>query len=189
MNKDEIYLKMAQEVSELSHDSGTKVGAVIIGANGTPTSFGYNGTLAGIDENLIPQTREPSEVKLQLEVNDGESTSTTSMKVMASKYNFEYHAESNAIHFASKRHLVGATIYQTFVPCVQCAKEIVRAKIKRIVCPENGLTSGIGSHIGQDFDQVLAVLALGNVSIKIGNKEYFPKIVNEAKSEDLSQFG
>lgn len=182
MSKDEIYLEMAQVVSKLSKDPNTKVGAIIVTEDGRPVSWGFNGFLAKVDEDLIPKTREESEVELELGMNYEGNHTSTKMKAMASKYDFEFHAESNAIHFAGKSHLVGSTLYVTFVPCAHCAKEIVRAKIKRVVCPENALASGIGSHIGQDFDQVLAILALGNVSIKIGQKEYFPKIIS--RSED-----
>lgn len=48
----------------------------------------------------------------------------------------EVHAEINAIAFAARFGISteGATIYVTVAPCVHCAKAIIQAGIKHVVC-------------------------------------------------------
>ena len=43
------------------------------------------------------------------------------------------HAESNALHYADKTKLDGATIYILGFPCIECAKQIARSGISRVV--------------------------------------------------------
>jgi dCMP deaminase len=51
----------------------------------------------------------------------------------SNKYPFMSHAESNAIFYGDKTKLVGSTIYVTGFPCENCALQIARAKIARVV--------------------------------------------------------
>ena len=110
-SNDEIYLEVAQSISQLSKVDGTKSGSVIIAADGSPVSFGIKGTLAGIDDSLIPQGREIEDVKLLIdvtEIKDGVLVkSQERYTVQANKYPFIYSSESNAIHFSGKAKLIG----------------------------------------------------------------------------------
>lgn len=187
MDKDSIYLEVAETISKLSKDKGTKVGAVIIASDGTPVSFGYNGTLRGADDNLIPLTRDKDTLELEITESGENGESVEHHKVKANKYSFTYHAEDNAIFYSGKQKLIGSTLYVTYIPCAECAKEIVRAKIARVVCPKTALASpNVGSKIGDDFDEVLAIFATGNVQLKVGDKEYKVKITKKESSEDES---
>lgn len=51
------------------------------------------------------------------------------------KYRGVVHAEVNAILEAGRFHCLGGTIYVTSHPCEACAKMIVAAGLKRVVCP------------------------------------------------------
>ena len=56
------------------------------------------------------------------------------------------HAEANAITkiACSNNNSSGATMYVTASPCIECAKLIIQAGIKRVVCGEKyRLTDGI----------------------------------------------
>ena len=91
-----------------SKDPRTKVGALILRADGTPVSWGYNGFPRGIVETAeLWKNREE-------------------------KYKRVLHAESNAIDFA-RESLAGTTIFCSLFPCSNCAARIVQAGIKMVV--------------------------------------------------------
>ena len=91
-----------------SKDPRTKVGALILRADGTPVSWGYNGFPRGIVETAeLWNNREE-------------------------KYKRVLHAESNAIDFA-RESLEGTTIFCSLFPCSNCAARIVQAGIKTVV--------------------------------------------------------
>lgn len=52
------------------------------------------------------------------------------------------HAELNAILFADRERLQGATLYITDPPCDGCAKHIRSTAIRRVVWPEGGYENG-----------------------------------------------
>ena len=91
-----------------SKDPRTKVGALILRADGTPVSWGYNGFPCGIIET------------------------TELWKNREEKYKRVLHAESNAIDFA-RESLEGTTIFCSLFPCSNCAARIVQAGIKTVV--------------------------------------------------------
>ena len=91
-----------------SKDPRTKVGALILRADGTPVSWGYNGFPRGITETPdLWKNREE-------------------------KYKRVLHAESNAIEFA-RESLEGTTIFCSLFPCSNCAARIVQSGITRVV--------------------------------------------------------
>lgn len=113
MNKwDERFLEMCRLVATWSKDPSTKCGAVIVRADNTVVSLGYNGFPQGIadtDERL--QDRQL-------------------------KYEMIVHAEMNAVLFAPES-VARCTLYVTpYPPCARCAVHIIQAKICRVVCPE-----------------------------------------------------
>ena len=102
------YLKMAQVWSENSYCVRRKVGALIV-KDRMIISDGYNGTPAGFEnvcENDLGQTKS-----------------------------YVLHAEANAITKVAKSNnsSEGATLYVTDAPCMECAKLIIQAGIKRVV--------------------------------------------------------
>lgn len=120
MNKfDSKYLQMAAVWATNSYCKRRQVGALIV-KDKMIISDGYNGTPSGFenvceDENGITKA-------------------------------YVLHAEANAISKVAKsgNSSEGATLYVTASPCVECAKLIIQAGIKRVVySDEYRLTDGI----------------------------------------------
>ena len=108
---DKRYLKMAAIWAENSYCQRRKVGAIIV-KNQMIISDGYNGTPSGFenvceDENGITKP-------------------------------YVLHAEANAITKVARSNNSsdGATLYVTASPCLECAKLIIQAGIKRVVYNE-----------------------------------------------------
>ena len=109
MNKfDERYLEMAQVWAKNSYCKRRQVVALIV-KDRMIISDGYNGTPSGFenvceDENGITKP-------------------------------YVLHAEANAISKVAKsgNSSEGATLYVTASPCMECAKLIIQAGIKRVV--------------------------------------------------------
>ncbi|MDR0536730.1 MAG: dCMP deaminase family protein [Tannerellaceae bacterium] len=105
---DKRYLRMAAIWAENSYCKRRQVGALIV-HNNRIISDGYNGTPSGF-ENICE-----------------DETGNTKQYVL--------HAEANAITkvAASSNSSAGATIYITSSPCIECAKLIIQAGIRRVV--------------------------------------------------------
>lgn len=115
MSKHLKFIAIAQSIAALSKDPSTKVGALILGPDGEGGPSGYNGAPRGCsaDEDSRFQNRDE-------------------------KYYWAEHAERNAIYAAARTgfRTVGATIYITHPPCMDCARAIVQAGIRKVVFPE-----------------------------------------------------
>ncbi|MCQ2169219.1 MAG: dCMP deaminase family protein [Bacteroidales bacterium] len=120
MNKfDRSYLEMAAVWAKNSYCKRRQVGALIV-KDRMIISDGYNGTPSGF-ENVCE-----------------DDNGVTKPYVL--------HAEANAITKVSKsgNSSDGATLYVTASPCLECAKLIIQAGIKRVVySDEYRLTDGI----------------------------------------------
>lgn len=113
------YIRMARIWAENSYCKRRQVGALLV-KDKTIISDGYNGTPSG-----FPNICEDN--------ND-----TT--------FPYVLHAEANAIAKVaqSNNSSEGATLYVTASPCIECAKLIIQAGIKRVVYSEKyRLTDGI----------------------------------------------
>ena len=113
------YLRMARIWAENSYCQRRKVGALVVKEK-MIKSVGYNGTPSGF-ENVCED-----------EMN------VTKPYVL--------HAEANAITklARSSNNSDGATLYVTASPCIECAKLIIQAGIKRVIYGEQyRLTDGI----------------------------------------------
>jgi dCMP deaminase len=113
------YLRMARIWAENSYCTRRQVGALVV-KNKMIISDGYNGTPSGF-ENVCE-----------------DDSGLTKPYVL--------HAEANAITklARSNNNSEGATIYITASPCIECAKLIIQAGIKRVVYGEQyRLTDGI----------------------------------------------
>jgi dCMP deaminase len=108
---DKRYIRMAQIWAENSYCNRRKVGALIV-KNKMIISDGYNGTPAGF-ENICE-----------------DENGLTKPYVL--------HAEANAITkiACSNNSSKGATMYVTTSPCIECAKLIIQAGIKRVIYSE-----------------------------------------------------
>ena len=105
---DKRYMRMAMIWAENSYCNRRKVGALIV-KNKMIISDGYNGTPAGFEN-----------------VCEDEHGITIP---------YVLHAEANAITKIARSNISseGATLYVTASPCIECAKLIIQAGIKRVV--------------------------------------------------------
>ena len=108
---DRRYLRMARIWAENSYAVRRKVGALLV-KDGMIISDGYNGTPSGFEN-----------------VCEDEKGNTKP---------YVLHAEANAITKVaqSNNSSKGSTLYITASPCIECAKLIIQAGIRRIVYNE-----------------------------------------------------
>ena len=105
------YMRMAKIWAENSYCERRKVGALIVKER-MIISDGYNGTPCGFED-----------------VCEDENNKTKP---------YVLHAEANAITKVarSSNSSEGATLYVTSSPCIECAKLIIQAGIRRVVYEE-----------------------------------------------------
>ncbi len=116
---DQRYLRMARVWAENSYCVRRKVGALIV-KDKMIISDGYNGTPSGF-ENVCE-----------------DENGVTKPYVL--------HAEANAITKVAKsaNNCDGSTLYITASPCIECAKLIIQAGIRRVVyCDSYRLEEGL----------------------------------------------
>ena len=115
-----LYMDWALRAAELSYARRLKVGAVVV-KDDTVISYGYNGMPAGWDNNC---EYEGGLNPLGTEL--GERTLITRPEVL--------HAESNAISklARSSNSGLGADLFVTHSPCIECAKLILQSGIARV---------------------------------------------------------
>lgn len=108
---DQRYLAMARIWSQNSYCKRRQVGALIV-KNKMIISDGYNGTPSGFENECEDENNKTKPYVL--------------------------HAEANAITKVahSNNSSDGATLYVTSSPCIECAKLIIQAGIKRVVFSE-----------------------------------------------------
>lgn len=115
MNKqdkiDSRYMRMARIWAENSYCTRRQVGALLV-KNQMIISDGYNGTPSGFPNKCEDETN--------------------------TSFPFVLHAEANAITKVARSNNSsdGATLYVTASPCMECAKLIIQAGIKRVVYGE-----------------------------------------------------
>ena len=117
---DRRYLEMAAIWAKNSYCTRRQVGAILV-KDRMIISDGYNGTPSGF-ENVCE-----------------DENGVTKPYVL--------HAEANAITKVAKSHNSsdGATLYITDSPCMECAKLIIQAGIKRVVyAREYRIIDGVG---------------------------------------------
>ena len=117
--KDYLYMRMARVWAENSYCVRRQVGALMVKEQRI-ISDGYNGTPSGF-ENVCEDENNVSKP-------------------------YVLHAEANAISKVARSHNSsdGATLYVTASPCIECAKLIIQAGVRRVVYGElYRLTDGI----------------------------------------------
>jgi dCMP deaminase len=144
----DLYMDWARRCSELSHARRLHVGAVIV-KDDTVISYGYNGMPAGWDNDcedydwcsgggwLSPEEidagwpHEGTYLDADGNVIEGRYRLKTKPEVL--------HAESNAIAKLAKSNNsgLGADLFVTHSPCLDCAKLIFQSGISRVFYSEN----------------------------------------------------
>ena len=104
--KDDVFLRMAVELSRLGTCCRLKVGCVLLRPDGGIASGGYNGALPGMP-HCTPETCGPG------------------MRCLHTS-----HAEENALGFCDGAVSVA---YVTDEPCLTCTRALVRRGVRRVV--------------------------------------------------------
>ena len=107
MTWDEYAIRLAEIAASKSKDPWQKVGAVILRADSSIASIGYNGFPQGVTE-------------------DWENREKRRLLVI--------HAEQNALRYTKPGE--GKTLYSTLLPCNDCLKSIAAYGIKRVLYKE-----------------------------------------------------
>lgn len=102
--------ELAEYARKGSLDPSTKVGAVVTNADGIIVGGGFN----SFPEGIPPEWWD----------------------VREQKYKAVVHAEVNAVLEAGRFHCLGGTIHVTSHPCRDCARIIIAAGIKKVICPQ-----------------------------------------------------
>ena len=106
MSWHEYYIQIATIAAKKSKDPSSQVGCVIVDPNNRIVSTGFNGFVAGCDEDQMTYDRPM-------------------------KYNLIIHAEMNALMFANQS-VAGCTVYVTHHPCDNCFKHLLQAGIQQV---------------------------------------------------------
>uniref|UniRef100_A0A8C1EUB9 Deoxycytidylate deaminase n=1 Tax=Cyprinus carpio carpio TaxID=630221 RepID=A0A8C1EUB9_CYPCA len=96
-------------------DSSSQVGACIVNQENKIVGIVYKGMPSGCDDDLLPWSRS-ADNKLD------------------TKYPYVCHAELNAIMNKNSADVKGCTMYVALFPCNECAKLIIQAGIKDVIC-------------------------------------------------------
>ena len=104
--KDQVFLRMAREISRLGTCCRLKVGCILLRADGGLASGGFNGALPGMP-HCTPETCGPDKRCLHTS-----------------------HAEENALGFCDGPVSVA---YVTDEPCLTCTRALVRRGVRRVV--------------------------------------------------------
>jgi dCMP deaminase len=113
----DYFMDVAERTSQLSHARRLQVGAIIVKEDRI-ISIGYNGMPSGWNNNCEDEIKWPNgEIKFL----------TTKPEVL--------HAETNAIAKLAKSNEsgVGATLFITHAPCLDCAKLIYQSGINNVL--------------------------------------------------------
>jgi len=109
---DDYFMGLAMLSAMRSKDPSSQVGACIVDPKNRIVATGYNGWPRGIDDDLLPWTREGSPLE--------------------KKYRYVVHAEANAITNATTQ-LDGCRLYVALFPCSECAKLIIQSGIREVI--------------------------------------------------------
>jgi dCMP deaminase len=115
----DLYMDWAKRAAELSHARRLQVGAVIV-KDDSVISYGYNGMPAGWDNNCEYEIYE----------DNGDDEPEVILKTKPEVL----HAETNAIAKLARngKHGLDSDLFITHAPCMDCAKLIYQAGIRRV---------------------------------------------------------
>lgn len=120
----DAFLDTAERFADLSSATRLKVGAVVVRDNRI-ISIGYNGTPAGWD-NVCEEVVNVNPSDPRYDYNHFTKELKTKKEVI--------HAEANAISklAGSNESGLGSTMFITHAPCMDCAKLIYGAGVKKV---------------------------------------------------------
>jgi dCMP deaminase len=121
-----LYIDLATRISDMSYAERLHVGAVIV-KNDNIISFGWNGMPSGWDNNCEYEVTE-----FQTEYGVGSKLVNTGELKTRPEVS---HAEQNAIAKLAKstESGMGATMFITHAPCLDCAKLIYQSGISSVL--------------------------------------------------------
>ena len=135
---DEYFMLQAELAKLRSNCMTRQVGAVIV-RNYRQLATGYNGTPPGI-KNCFEGGCKRCQLRMEGKIKAGESLG----KCLCN------HAEANAIMHCAilgiEAGVKGATLYSTYVPCLECTKMAITIGIRKFVC--------LDEYPGTDYDLI-----------------------------------
>lgn len=120
LNWEEYFMGNAILASMRSKDPSNQVGACVVDEkNHKILSIGYNGLTHGMNDDEFDWLSSGEQTGILKNVKDY----------------YIVHAERNAIlnFYGDSKELEGATLFVTWFPCTECAKEIIQVGIKKVV--------------------------------------------------------
>ena len=140
------FMDTAKRFAELSHARRLKVGAIVVNDDRI-ISIGYNGMPAGWDNNCEDQVwdsgaggwLDPDEFDAKYPYEEWHEGAGRNVRYGLKTKSEVLHAESNAIAKLAKcgESGLGATLFVTHSPCIQCAKLIYQSGISSVYYNEN----------------------------------------------------
>lgn len=143
----DLYIDWAKRASQLSQAVRLQVGAVIV-KDDTVISYGYNGMPAGWDNNCENKEwmssdaggwLDPEEIYERWPYTEYNEEADEEYRYRLKTKPEVLHAESNAIAKLAKSNNsgLGADMFVTHSPCLDCAKLIYQSGIRRVFYNEN----------------------------------------------------
>lgn len=143
----DLYMDWAKRCAKLSHARRLHVGAVIV-KDDTVISYGYNGMPAGWDNNCEDKDwmdrgaggwLNPDEIEERWPYVEYNEEAEEEYRYRLKTKPEVLHAESNAIAKLAKstNSGLGADLFVTHSPCLDCAKLIYQSGIRRVYFGEN----------------------------------------------------
>jgi dCMP deaminase len=141
-----LYMDWARRTAQLSYAKRLQVGAVIV-KDDSVISYGYNGTPAGWDNNCEDQVwdkgaggwLDPEEFEEQYPYEGWHEGAQRNVRYGLKTKPEVLHAESNSLAKLAKSNNsgLGADLFVTHSPCLECAKLIYQSGISRVWYNEN----------------------------------------------------
>ncbi|MCW5977429.1 MAG: CMP deaminase [Bryobacteraceae bacterium] len=141
---DAYYLNICRDVAARSKDPNTQIGCVIVGPAHEIRSTGYNSFPRGIRDDIPERRMRPT------------------------KYLWMEHAERNAIYNAARAGTStdNCSIYIEIMPCMDCARAIVQAGIKRVIISRERMRQYSSEFYDEHFRNVETLFAEAGVDIR-----------------------
>jgi dCMP deaminase len=138
----DLYMDWAKRTAQLSHARRLQVGAVIV-KDDSVISYGYNGMPAGWDNNCEDKVwdkgaggwLDPEEFEAKYPYEGWHEGAGCNVRYGLKTKPEVLHAESNAIAKLAKstNSGLGATMFVTHAPCMECAKLIYQSGIGHVL--------------------------------------------------------